>query len=474
MMRSILRGQLVSTSKVETNSAVGGNTRRTFLKTSAAAAAGFMIVPRRVLGGPGFTAPSDTVNIAGIGIGGMGGEDVDRMAELGQNIVALCDVDGEYAARTFNKYPKAKRHTDFRKMLESQKDIDAVVIGTPDHLHFPVSMAAIRNGKHVYCEKPLTHTVVEARRLADEARKAGIATQMGNQGHAYEEMRLLKEWIRDGAIGMVTKVEAWTVHPVWPQGMTERPKDEPPVPSDLDWDLWLGPAPVRPFHPSYIHMLWRGWLDFGTGGIGDMGCHTLDPVFYALDLSAPASVEACSSIYVPTVTWDKPKNTESHPQASIIRYHFPSNGSGPAVAVTWYDGGLMPERPEELEEGRAMGNGFGGVIFIGDKGKIMCGSHGADGVRLIPESRMKDYTKPAKTLARSAGHHREWIEACKGGPKPGSNFDYAGRLTECVLLGNAALKAGRKILWDPVRFSITNMPEADAFLKKEYRKGWEV
>jgi predicted dehydrogenase len=450
-----------------------GESRRVFLKT-AAAAAGFMIVPRRVLGGPGFLAPSDTVNVAGIGIGGMGAGDVDRMAELNQNIVALCDVDGEYAAKTFNKYPKAKRYTDFRKMLEIQKDIDAVVIATPDHLHFPVAMAAIRQGRHVYCEKPLTYSVHEARRLSEAARRAGVATQMGNQGHAAEEMRLLKEWIQDGAIGTVTRIEAWTVHPVWPQGMTERPAEKPPIPKTLDWDLWLGPAPQRPFHPAYIRMLWRGWLDFGTGGIGDMGCHTLDPAFYALDLGAPVSVEACGSIFVPRVTWDKPKNTETYPQASIIRYHFAGNGSRPPVALTWYDGGLMPERPEELEEGRAMGSALGGVLFIGDKGKIMCGSHGADGVRLIPESRMKEYTQPSKTLARSAGHHREWIEAIKGGPRPGSNFEYAGPLTECVLLGNVALKAGRKIMWDPAQFAVTNVPEANAFLKREYREGWEV
>ena len=418
-------------------------------------------------------APSDTVGIAGIGVGGMGGADIGLMAELGQPIVALCDVDQEYAAGAYQRYQNALRHTDFRKMLEIQKDIDAVVIGTPDHLHYPAAMEAIRRGKHVYCEKPLTHTVREARRLAEAGRKAGVATQMGNQGHALEEMRLVKEWIQDGAIGAVGRVEAWTTHAVWPQGMS-RPGETPPVPETLDWDLWLGPAPFRPYHPCYIRGLWRGWQDFGTGALGDMGCHVLDPVFFALDLEHPESVEASASVFVPSFTWNKPWNAETYPQASIVRYRFPARGGRPAVTLTWTDGGLMPERPEELEEGRAMGDQYGGVLFVGDEGKILCGSHGAVGARLIPESRMQEYGKPTRTLARSIGHHGEWIEACKGGALPGSCFDYAGPLTECVLLGNVALKAGRKIFWNHEECAVTNVPEANAFLEREYRTGWKI
>ncbi len=446
--------------------------RRKFLVRAAAAAA---IVPRFVLGGKGYQAPSDKVNIAGIGIGGMGAGDLSELSQQ-NNIVALCDVDWDYAAKTFKQYPKAVPYKDYRVMLEKQKDIDAVVVATPDHLHAVISMAAIRAGKHVYTEKPMTYCIEEARKLATAAREAKVATQMGNQGHATESIRLLCEWIADGAIGPVREVHAWTPHPVWPQGM-ERPADQPPVPANLDWDLWLGPAPYRPYHPAYLPGSWRGWWDFGTGGLGDMGCHILDHTFWALRLGQPLSVEARASIFVKeSMNWDKVLNTESYPQASVVYYHFPARGNMPPLRLVWYDGGLMPERPEELEPDRAMGDRYGGALYIGDKGKILTGSHGANGLRLIPESRMKEYVRPARTLPRSIGHRQEWIAACKGGAPAGSNFpDYAAPLTEMVLMGNIALRMpGTKLLWDGDKREFSNVPAANRYLGREYRPGWSL
>jgi predicted dehydrogenase len=445
--------------------------RRQFLKT-AAVTAGVTIVPRHVLGGPGFVAPSDTLNIAGIGCGGQGGGDLGQMSK--ENIVALCDVDWERAAKTLAKYPDVPRYKDFRVMLEKQKDIDAVTVGTPDHFHAVAALAAIQLGKHVFVEKPLTHTIQEARVLAKAARDAKVATQMGNQGHAMESIRLLCEWIWDGAIGKVTEVHAWTPHPVWPQGMG-RPADTPPVPSTLDWDTWVGPAPFRPYHPAYLPSRWRGWLDFGTGGLGDMGCHIFDHIFWSLKLGAPLSVEASSSIFVPgTMNWDKPRNIETYPQASIVTYKFPAREGFPPLTLTWYDGGLMPARPDELAPGVKMGDTFGGALYIGDKGKILTGSHGADGLRIIPEEKMNAYQRPPKTIPRSIGHYREWIEACKGGPAAGSNFDYAAPLTEIVLLGCAAVRAGEKLEWDAANMRFPNMPAADQYLTKNYRAGWKL
>jgi len=446
--------------------------RRQFLKNSTATIASLTVVSRHVLGGPDYVAPSDKLNIAGIGVGGQGGGDISRVSS--ENIVALCDVDWKRAEKTFEKFPQAKRYRDFRKMLEKQKDIDAVVVATPDHVHAVAAVYALKMEKHVYLEKPLAHTIHEVRILRKTAKEAGVATQMGNQGHAEETMRLLKEWLDDGAIGKVRKIEAWTPHPVWPQGIY-RPKEQPPVPDYLSWDLWLGPAPYRPYHPAYLPAAWRGWWDFGTGALGDMGCHIFDPVFYALELSYPSSVEASYSIFVPeTMNWDKPKNEESYPRASIVRYQFPERANYPPLKLTWYDGGLMPERPEELEEGRRMGSPFGGLLFFGDKGKILCGSHGAESLRLIPEKRMKEYQLPKKTLPRSIGHFKEWITACKGGKPAGSNFDYAAPLTETVLLGNIAIRTGQRMIWDTKTGKIKNPAEANKYLKREYRKGWDL
>jgi predicted dehydrogenase len=444
--------------------------RRAFVK-AAAASTGFMIVPRRVLG-RGFVAPSDRLNIAGIGCGGQGGSDLAQLET--ENIVALCDADWERAARTFARHPKAPRYKDFRVMFEKQKDIDAVVVGTPDHFHAAAAMVAIKLGKHAFVEKPLTHDVFEARQLVKAAREAKVATQMGNQGHAMESLRLLCEWIWDGAIGPVREVHAWTPHPVWPQGML-RPADTPPVPATLDWDVWLGPAPYRPYHPAYLPTAWRGWQDFGTGGLGDMGCHIFDHIVSALKLGAPTTVEASSSIFVPeSMNWNKPKNTETYPQASMVTYKFPAREGFPPVTLTWYDGGLMPPRPEELPAGLKMGDQYGGALYVGDKGKILTGSHGANGLRLIPDEKMNAYTRPAKTLPRSIGHHAEWVAACKGGPAAGSNFDFAGPLTEIVLLGCVAIRVEEKLQWDAVNMRFPNVPAADEFLHRPRRKGWEL
>jgi predicted dehydrogenase len=444
-------------------------TRRQLLKGAAVASA-FTIVPRRVLGGAGYQAPSDMLNIAGIGVGGQGSWDLKELES--QNIVALCDVDHDYAAHTFQRYPKAKLYKDFRVMLEKQKDIDAVVVGTPDHMHAPISMAAIRAGKHVYTEKPLTHTIKEARMLAAAAREAKVATQMGTQGHAMEEARLLCEWIWDGAIGDIHEIHAWTPHPVWPQGLP-RPTDTPPVPDTLDWDLWIGVAPYRPYNPVYHPGQWRGWYDFGTGGLGDMGCHIFDPIVWAMKLGAPISVEASQAIFVPKgLNWDKPKNTDSYPQATMAHYKFAAREGMPPVTLHWYDGGLMPETPEELEPGRKMGDTYGGVLYVGTKGKILTGSHGARGIRLIPESKMAAYQRPPKTLPRSVGHHQEWINACKGGDPAGINFDKAGPLTEIVLLGVLALRFDKKLIWDAETMTFPNAPEANQFVDKVYRTGW--
>ena len=340
-------------------------------------------------------------------------------------------------------------------------------------------MMAIKMGKHVYCEKPLTHSMYEAREIAKAAREAKVATQMGNQGHSGEGIRLICEWIWDGAIGPVREAHVWTTHAVWPQGL-ERPKETPPVPETLDWDLWLGPAPYRPYHPAYVPSLWRGWWDFGTGALGDMGCHNLDAAFWALKLGHPTSVEASCSIFVPTITWDKPFNTESYPQASIVRYEFPQREGMPPLELTWYDGGLMPRRPKELETGRRLGDKLGGAIFIGDSGTLICDSY-ANSPRLIPETRMKDYKRPEKSIPRSVGHHKEWIEACKGGKPAGSNFDYAGPMTEVILLGNIAVRMslktqekGLRLAYDGPNMRITNLPEANEYVHRKYREGWTL
>jgi predicted dehydrogenase len=408
-------------------------------------------------------SPNEKLNIAGIGIGGRGRSNLKECAN--ENIVALCDVDEKYAGKTFAAYPNAKRYKDYRVMLDKQNDIDAVMVATPDHTHAIISMAAIRLGKHVYCEKPLTHTLLEARKLTEAAREMKVATQMGIQGHSNEGIRQICEWIRAGAIGPVREVHIWTDRPKgwWPQGV-DRPQDAPPVPPTLDWDLWLGPAPNRPYHPAYAPFKWRGWWDFGCGALGDMGCHLMDAPYWALDLGYPASVEACSTAV----------NSETGPLASMVRYSFPARGDKPAVKLTWYDGGMLPPRPEELPDNQPMGNENGGVIFVGDKGKILAADENAQHPRLLPESLAKDFPDPATTMPRSPGHHLDWIAACKGGQPAGAHFDYSGPLTENVLLGNLAIRSGKKLIWDGPNMKCTNVPEANSFIHCPYREGWTL
>lgn len=443
--------------------------RRRFLGNAALAVSAFTIVPGHVLGLGGTKPPSEKLNIAGIGIGGQGGHDLSQMT--GENIVALCDVDSAHAGGIFRRYGEAKVYKDYRKMLEEQKDIDAVVIATPDHQHAIIAMTAMRMGKHVYCEKPLTHTVWEARQLTNAAREFKVATQMGNQGQASEATRRLQEFILDDAIGPVREVHIWTDRPAnglfneyWPQGVA-RPKETPRVPDTLDWDLWLGPAPQRPYHSIYLPVRWRGWWDFGTGALGDIGCHSFDPVFRALKLGHPVSVEASSARV----------NTETYPLAAMVAYQFPARGEMPPVKLVWYDGGLRPPRPEELAPGAEMG--ANGQLLIGDKGKLL----NQRGYTLLPDQRAQAYGEPPKKLPRSIGHYAEWIAACKGGPPGGSNFDWAGPLTEVVLLGNVALRqqlreelTTKKLLWDGDNLRFTNSDTANQHLQTEYRQGWTL
>ena len=434
--------------------------------------ASFFIVPRHVLG-RGETPPSEKLNLAGIGIGGQGAHDLNEMRS--ENIVALCDVDADYAAHTFAQYPQAKRYQDFRELLDKEKDLDAVVIATPDHTHAVITVAAMRHGKHVYCEKPLTRTVKEARLVAQVAQQTQRVTQMGNQGMAFEGNRLMKEWIGAGAIGPVREVHVWSDRPTqrgttglwWPQGI-ERPSETPAVPATLNWDLWLGPAPWRPYHPAYVPFKWRGWWDFGSGGLGDMGIHNLAPVFSTLKLGAPSSVTATST----------PVFQETVPLAAIVHYEFPARDDLPPVKLHWYDGGLLPERPAELEDDRVL-NPEDGILFVGDEGKILVEGWGGHSPRLIPEARMRDYTRPSKSLPRSIGHYQEFIQACKTGTATESNFGFSGPLTEAVLLGSVAIRLGgqrigEKLHWDSENLQVTNIPEANSFLHYEYRQGWSL
>ena len=452
-------------------------TRRNFVKATTAAAA-FTIVPRHVLGGPEQTAPSDKLNIAGVGIGGMGKNNIKTVAAT-ENIVALCDVDQAYAGPVFELYPDAKRYIDFRDMFDKQKDIDAVIVATPDHSHAVVALAAMELGKHVYVQKPITHSVYEARKLTEAARKYNVQTQMGNQGHSGDGTRLICEWIWDGAIGDVREVHAWTNRPVWPQGVeVDRPSETPPVPETLNWDLWLGPAAYRPYHPTYLPDSWRAWWDFGTGSLGDLGCHVLDAVFWALKLKYPVSVEGNISTYWGGF-WEytEPKN-ETYPRSTIVRYHFPEREGLPPVDVTWWDGGLMPPRPVDLEEGRRMGDEDGGLLFIGDKGTLMTGCYGKN-PRLIPESSMQAYTTPDPSIPRIpegiSGHEMDWVGACKENRPASSNFDYSGPLSEMVLMGNLAVRFPyKRLLWDGLNMQITNDEAANAYVKREYREGWSL
>jgi predicted dehydrogenase len=441
--------------------------RRTFLGTAASAAA-FTIVPAHVLGGRRRQAPSEKLNIAGIGVGGMGHVNLGNLET--ENIVALCDVDPDYAAKSFKKYPDARVWTDYREMLEKQKDIDAVLIATPDHTHAVIAMAAIKAGKHAYLQKPLTHDIYEAHALAKAAREAKVTTQMGIQGHSEEGVRLICEWIADGAIGEVREVDVWCNDSYYPWGHAgwsprnpERPKDTPAPPAGMNWDLWVGPAPMRPYHPSYHPQAWRAWWDFGSGWIADRGAHQIDPAFWALKLGLPTSVEATSL----------GQTDETHAIAAVVTFQFPARDKLPPVKLTWYEG-LRAPRPEELEQDRMMGDSEGGALFKGTKGKIMCGTYG-NSPRLIPESRMQEYRRPEKTIPRVAGgHEQDWVRACKEGRAAGANFDYSAPLTEICLLGVIAKRMDARIEWDAGNMRVSNLPEANKYVRTEYREGWSL
>lgn len=502
--------------------------RRKFLGKTAAAAIGVTIAPRRVLGGVGQVAPSDRVNIAFIGVGSQGFRVMLKfLQEPDVQGVAVCDcnkssanhpqwnthefcnsvqkllgvssgwdwlspdtpiqlthslqvtggvsgrepcqkvVNAYYGAQQKSgNYQGCAEYSDFRELLEKQKDVDAVVVCTTDNLHAAVSAAAMRKGKHVFCQKPLTHTIYEARRIAEIARETGVATQIAVANQASEDTRLLCEWIWSGAIGPVREVHNWSSRPFWAQAI-ERPNNTEPIPEGLDWDLWLGPAPERPFNHAYLPFVWRGWTDFGCGALGDMGSYSFDTIFRVLKLEAPLSVEASST----------DRYAETYPLASIVRYHFGARGDMPPVKFTWYDGGLKPERPEELEANRPF-KGEGeeddeGLLFIGDGGKILCGFNGAN-PKLIPQSKMEGFKQPPKTLPRSPGNEREWLDACKGSKvKPGGNFEFEGMVTETLQLGNVATCTGQKLTWDRANLEVDS-DAGQKYVNPERRKGWEL
>jgi len=446
--------------------------RRAFLAAATTSAAAVMtgaqplntarVVPRKL-------SPNEKVNVAGIGVGGKGMHDI--MSYKRENIVALCDVDAERAGEAFYKLPDAKKYQDYRKMFdEMAKDIDMVTIATPDHTHAPAAYMALKLGKHVYVEKPLTHTVAEARLLARTAREMGVATQMGNQGHSGDGVRDLAEMVWSGAIGAVREVHIWTDRPGgrWPHGGPATPPSAEPMPENLDWDLWIGAAPMRPYNSLYAPFKWRGWWDFGCGGLGDMACHIMDPAFFALKLGEAKtfSVEPINQ---------EGANDQTFPSNVIIKYHFPARADMGPVDLYWYENGRKPPRPEGIPEGQRLGDGNNGSLFVGDDGWITAGEYGGE-ARLLPDERMAEYTPPPKTLERVGGasHYRNFLQACKGGAPAVSNFDYAGPFTEMVLFGNIALRVNRRVEYDVVAMTVPNDAAAGAFLSKEYRKGWEL
>lgn len=462
-----------------------GTSRRRFLGNVAAVAA-FSIVPRHVLGGEGHVAPSDKTTFAGIGVGGQGIQNMIRFTKYPEiQITAVCDVHREGdrymswnwsqgkdtqlagrepARREIEKryaeqhdrgtYRGCRTYNDYRELLENE-DVDAVMVATPDHSHAVITLAAIRLGKHVYCEKPLTYSVYEARLVTEAAREAKVATQLGNQGQAENMARMIQEYILDDAIGPVREVYVpWGLGFWDPPAGPGRPQDTPPVPEGLDWDLWLGPAPERPYHPCYHPWRWRDWWDFGTGQLGDLGCHKLSTIFKALRLGSPTTIEAeCDDV-----------NPEIYPRVFNVHFEFPARGDMPPLKLHWLSGGAEPPRPKELEADRTVS----GDLFLGDNGVLM-------GHRLVPETSMQQYGRPPEVLPRSPGHDEEFIRACRGGPPAGSDFvAHSGPLTEACLLGNIALRTGRKLHWDGATCRFTNDEQANHLLRREYRDGWTL
>lgn len=441
----------------------GGMSRHSFLKTSGTLAAGFTILPSHVVSGLGYKAPSDKLNIAGIGVGGIGRGNLNNMDS--ENIVALCDVDFDYASKTFNDFPDAQVFEDYRRMFDKMgDDIDAVVVATPDHTHYVTAAEAMRRGKHVFVQKPLTHSVYESRKLTEIARETGVATQMGNQGNSAEGIRKICEWIWNGEIGEVEEAYAWTNRPIWPQGL-ERPSETPSTPPTLDWDLFVGPAPWRPYHPSYTPWNWRAWWDYGTGALGDMGCHLIDPVFKALQLGQPETMEGSSTQV----------NTESAPLSEKVIYQFPRRSAKgaiemPPVKFTWFDGGIMPERPECLPEGKTMGDASGGAMFVGSEGTLICSTYAMDPFIVGREDDPPEVSEEFRRIpdAMDGGHEMDWVRACKEPEEdrtpPSSNFEYAGPLNEVVVMGNLAIRLQdlkRPLQWDSENMEITNIDEDD-------------
>lgn len=465
------------------------STRRQFITTTASAVAAATILPRHVLGGPRFVAPSDKVNVAIVGVGGQGRTNLRSLfQEADCQVIAIADpseewdlspyyyggtagrgpikveIEETYRAKTPNY--KCAVYEDFRVMLEKEKAIDAVLIATPDHLHAYVSILAMKAGKHVYCEKPLTRNVWEGRAVARVAKETGVATQMGNHGHSSEGHRQTLEWIWDGAIGQVREVHAWGGAGNFARG-SGRPEGTPDVPRGLNWDLWLGPAEWRPYHPAYAPFNWRGWWAFGGGGLPDLAPHHLDPAFNALKLDSPQTVEATA----PGV--DK----EVCSTGVLATYRFGPRGNMGPVTVYWYDGGLRPPTPLGIDPDdpiQRLGEGDHGIIFIGEKGIITCA--GWSGMpRLLPLALHREYKRPPKTLPRVAGHHADWLQACKGGTPASSNFEYGARLCEFIMLGSVALRTRKVLKWDGPNMKATNAPEADQYLRGEaYRAGWEL
>jgi len=502
-------------------------TRRAFLAGAGVAAVGFTIVPRHVLGGGGYVAPSEKVTIAFIGTGSQGlrvmltflrNEDVqgvavcdpnpssadypqwspgefrdgvrrllgtssgwewlspDRPIVLTPALTAHAGVSGREPCRKIvdGYYGTQKRsgtargcaaYSDFRELLEDEKDVDAVVVGTTDNLHAQVAVAAMKKGKHVYCQKPMTHTVYEARRMAEVARQTGVATQVAVMNQGSDAQRRIGEWIAGGVIGPVRQVINWSSRPFWPQGIA-RPQEAQPIPDGLDWNLWLGPAPERPFHHAYLPFVWRGWYDFGCGALGDMGCYSFDTIFRVLKLEAPTSVEASST----------GRHPETFPRASIIHFDFPARGDLPPVKLTWYDGGLKPPRPDELGAGRELEDE--GLLFVGEKGTILCGFNGTDPRVLSPSkggSREEPHRRGGQGQRGGGVNQRQWLDACKGSKTtPGANFEFSARVTETLLLGNVAIRTGKSLRWDRANLQVPNVADAEKFIRPERRPGWEL
>ncbi|MEO8110525.1 MAG: Gfo/Idh/MocA family oxidoreductase [Ginsengibacter sp.] len=472
--------------------------RRDFLKNTAVTAAGFMIVPRHVLGGKGFLAPSDRLTIASIGVGGKGESDIANFYKSGKaDIAVLCDVDTRRAATTVKNFPKAKYYHDWREMLDKEaKNIDAVSVSTPDHTHAVAAYSAMQLGKHVYVQKPLTHDVYEARALTNAAKRYKVVTQMGNQGASGDGVRQLQEWYDAGKIGDVHTVYCWTDRPVWPQGIP-RPTEEAPIPKELDWNLWLGTAPEKSYFDKLVPFNWRGWWDYGTGALGDMGCHIVQPAFAVLNLKYINSVQASvGSVYVDE--FKRGYFPDSCPPSSHVIMKFPkTNKTKGPVELHWMDGGIQPERPDELGPNETFGDGGNGTYFIGTKGKMMCGTYGAN-PQLLPTSRTKE-VQVKQTYPRvpggDNGHYAQWVEgaiAGYGNAKMSSSFDVAGPLTEALLMSNLAIRGfdirkptangngftypGRyiELLWDNDNMKVTNFDDVNQFIKRDYRQGFGV